>query len=167
MPLDEGTCDYFTAVMLGIPDIFGWHRGNTPRSSQKRRHLDAPWTMGVFHGGHTDPHIDGTIWSAALWSTRMALEAQGVAGDVLDRLVLQALTRIGKMGAHRPRRELLRSRRRYASALQALLAADRDAGGRHGDTIERTFAKRGIIVGLGNREMRERCRRLSRQRANG
>ena len=70
-PVEEGTCDYLAAVMLGHPDIYGWHRRQIPVTDPRRRCLSAPWTMADFRGGHdTDPHADGAIWACALWAAR-------------------------------------------------------------------------------------------------
>jgi hypothetical protein len=38
--IDEGTADMITAIMLGTPDIYGWHRAHIPESDQRRRKLD-------------------------------------------------------------------------------------------------------------------------------
>jgi len=159
VPLDEGTSDYLAAVLVRSPDIYGWHRGAVPSSHQARRRLDVPWTMSAFRGGAGhDPHIDGTVWAAALWSTRRCLMDRGVPGEAFDRLVLQALVRIGESEATTPWDEALRLRRHFARALQAILDAAKAAGGAHTDTIERTFATHGIRVGYSNSALRERCR---------
>jgi hypothetical protein len=167
VPLDEGTSDYLAAVLLGTPDIFGWHRAGYPRTSQQRRCLDGPWTMSSFWGqgfahtpwgGGADPHIDGTVWSAALWATRMALVAHGVPGELFDRLVMQALVRLGPVERNMPRLEALRNRGRFSRFLQALVDADQACGMGCGALILRTMAQRGIELGYSNEELRDRAR---------
>ena len=167
VPLDEGTSDYVAAVLLGTPDIFGWHRAGYPRTSQQRRCLDGSWTMSSFWGQGsayrrwgegTDPHIDGTVWSAALWATRMAFVEDGVPGELFDRLVVQALVRLGPAERDMPRLETLGTRRRFSRFLQALVDADHACGTGCSALILRTFAQRGILPGYSNEELRDRAR---------
>ena len=167
VPLDEGTCDYFTAVLVNTPDIFGWHRADYPRGMQERRRVDGEWTMASFWGQQSsvtawgegaDPHIDGTIWSAALWATRVALEARGIQGEVFDRLVAQALLRLQPADPEMPRVVAMQWRRSFARFLRAIVEVDRESGAGCADTILHTFRQRGIAVDGGNEELRDRCR---------
>jgi hypothetical protein len=156
-PLDEGTSDYLAAILLDTADIYGWHRAAVPPESPRRRCLAAPWTMAQFVGGHlSDPHTDGTIWSAALWAARTELERRGVAGPRFDGVVLRALDRIGRTGADLPVERARQRRRRYALALEAILEEDAASGGRLASVVEPVFASRGIEAGLGNDDLRER-----------
>lgn len=156
--LDEGTADFLAAVLLGTPDIYGWHRAHVPRGGRWRRDLDAGWTMAAFTGGRdADPHADGQVWAGALWAARVAVQARTARSDVFDRLLLDALVLLGRDEDGETVRELRRRRRRFASGLDALLAAD-DAGGTGvGDLVERAFAARGIVRGATNAELAARC----------
>jgi hypothetical protein len=159
-PLDEGTADFVCAVMLGTPDIYGWHRAHVPSTSQARRRLDAGWTMAVFRGGSdVDPHTDGTVWSSTLWGARCAVEAAGVDPGRFDGAVLRGLGRMGSVGVDEPMGEALRHRRYFSEALQAVLEAEQERGGALASVIERSFAAHGIVVGATNAELRDRCRR--------
>jgi hypothetical protein len=161
IPLDEGTADYLAAIMLGTPDIYGWHRGGTPPSAQARRRLDGAWTMAAFRGGHdTDPHLDGTVWAAALWSARDAVRASGGQAAEFDRLVTEGLVRSGATDPGMPAEAARRRRRSFGRALAAILEADAARGGRFGDVIAAAFAGRGIETGFSNADLRDRCRGL-------
>lgn len=165
-PLDEGTADYIAAILLETADIYGWHRGRTPPTAQARRRLDGPWTMAAFRGSHrTDPHLDGTVWAAALWSAREAVQASGAEAAEFDRLVAEGLVRIGTADPKMPLEEARRRRRSFGRALEAILAADAAHGGRFGELIAAAFARRGIETGFSNAELRDRCRALPRPTA--
>jgi hypothetical protein len=168
IPLDEGTADYLAAVMLGTSDIYGWHRGGTPPTAQVRRRLDGPWTMAAFRGGHdANPHLDGTVWAAALWSAREAVRALGEQAAEFDRLVAEGLMRIGAADPEMPVEAARHRRRSFGNALGAILEADAARGGRFGGVIAAAFADRGIETGFSNADLRDRCRGLSRQAAAG
>jgi len=168
IPLDEGTADYLAAVLLGTPDIYGWHRGGTPPSAQARRCLDGPWTMAAFRGGHdTDPHLDGTVWAAALWSAREAVRARGAQATEFDRLVAQGLVRTGVADPEMPAEAARRRRRSFGNALGAILDADAVRGGRFGEVIAAAFARRGIETRFSNADLRDRCRGLPRRAPAG
>ncbi|HEX4247775.1 MAG TPA: hypothetical protein VH008_07895, partial [Pseudonocardia sp.] len=68
--LDEGTADWFTAIMLDQSDIYGWHRGHLATNDPGRRALQPLRTMADFRGGQADPHTDGTVWASACWTAR-------------------------------------------------------------------------------------------------
>lgn len=158
IPLDEGTSDFIAAILLGTADIYAWQRWDVPRSSQKRRHLDAPWTMRDYVGSaRNDPHIDGTVWSASLWAARTAVSIRGTAPEHFDRLVLRALDSIGESGADLEWNEALRLRRHFSAMLEAILQADEECG-HCSSVIEAVFAERGIHPGQSNRDLRERAR---------
>ncbi len=164
VPLDEGTSDYLAGVLLGTPDIYGWHRAETPIFHQARRRLDVPWTMAAFRGSsRNDPHADGIVWAAALWSARAAVENSGARGEAFDTVLLHGLVRLGESDPEAPTGEALRRRRQFSQALQSILDAEEDRGGAFRDVIERAFAGHGILVGYSNRELRKRCREALRQ----
>jgi hypothetical protein len=136
--IEEGTCDYWAAAMLGTPHIWVWHRRHDHQVIHPRS-LGSSKTMADFaQGPKADPHANGTIWGAALWDLRDQLGAR------CDLLVLQALLLIGE----RPAADIKNARRARASfqgGLAALLAADeRLHGGRHGVTIAECFGRRGL-----------------------
>jgi len=159
IPLDEGTSDYLAATLLGTPDIYGWHRAAVPSSSPRRRRLDGPWTMAAFVGGHLhDPHADGVIWAAALWATRGELQRRGIPAERFDALLLRALDRVGRTFEELPLELARRRRRSFALLLEAILDEDPAQGGALGATVESVFAQRGIRVGAGNDELRDRAR---------
>lgn len=164
-PLDEGTSDYLAAILLDNPDIYGWHRAGVSRESPRRRSLEAPWTMAHFVGGHLgDPHTDGTIWSATLWAARGEVERRGADPGRFDAVVVRALERIGRTAEDLPVERARQLRRRFALFLQAIL--EEDAAGGHGlaAIVEPTFAARGIEVGFGNDQLRERTRHRASSR---
>ena len=159
IPIDEGTCDYIAAILMGTPDIYGWHRADVPSYSARRRRLDAPRTMAHFVGGHrSDPHADGAIWSAALWAARCELERRGVDPGRFDAVVLRSLDRIGRGEPDLPLELAHRHRRRFAAVLEAILAEDHAGGGDLGNTVEMVFAARGIEAGTANNIARRRLR---------
>ena len=151
-PIDEGTCDYWAAVMLGTPHIWAWHQSeNHPRS------LASEKSMADFdHDRSADPHLNGTIWGATLWDLKTALAARDPDGTrKTNLLLLQALIFIGKMmgDENPPTPESVREvRGSYAVGLAALLHADGKLFcGQHRAMILETFAKRGISPEADNR----------------
>lgn len=147
--LDEGTCDYWAATMLGTPHIWAWHLRHDDRVTHPRS-LCSPKTMADFDLGPTaDAHSNGTIWGAALWDLRTRLgkiEMEGVRRT--DLLILKALLLLGRM----PKDEgdttiqsIRRIRKSYAEGLSALLQADEILNARrHREAILETFFQRGI-----------------------
>ena len=144
-PIDEGTCDYWAAVMLDTPHIWAWHQThNHPRNLASKK------TMADFdHDRSADPHRNGTIWGASLWDLRTTLAVRDADGArKTDLLLLQALFYIGQMTGDEnpPTPESVRAiRSSYAVGLAALLHADEKLfGSQHRAVILDTFAKRGI-----------------------
>lgn len=159
--VEEGTCDYLAATLLGHPDIYGWHRGDRADHDPRRRRLDTPVTMAAFRGGRDiDPHTDGTVWATALWSGRQAWQQVGLESESFDAALIRGLACLGSedLGDDPAERaEGLRRRRYFSVALASLLE---QAGDDHGATaVERAFAARGISVGRSNAELREAARR--------
>jgi hypothetical protein len=109
-------------------------------------------------GEGTDAHVDGTIWSAALWATRMALQKRGAPGEVFDRLVAQALLRLGPAESDLPRLEAVQRRRSFARFLWAIVDVAQASKPECAEIILRTFAERGITLEGSNEELRDRCR---------
>ncbi len=144
--LDEGSCDYWTAVMLGTPHIWAWHRRHDehevhPRSLISRKTMDdfAPSLSA-------DPHANGTIWAAALWDLRTELQRSEHDGArKCDVLVLKSLLLIGQFAANGIR-EVRRVRADYSRALTTLLEADKALhSGRHQGLIVECFSRRKIF----------------------
>ncbi len=157
-PLDEGTSDYVAAVLLDSPDIYGWHRAGVPAELPRRRCLAAPWTMAQFIGGHhADPHIDGAIWSAALWAARTEVQRHGVDPARFDGVVVRALERVGRTAGDLPIEDARVLRRGYGLCLGAILEEDAASGAGLASIVEPAFAARGIEVGFTNDELHERC----------
>jgi hypothetical protein len=154
--VEEGTCDYFAAALIGHPDIYGWHRAHLPVTDPRRRYLAAPWTMADFRGGHdNDPHADGSIWACALWAARSGAACAGCPPGAVDELVLCGLDRL--RGQHDDRGEETRRVRQYfGTLLAAMLEAGTDPV--LADHVERVMAERGIRPGWSNARARDEAR---------
>jgi hypothetical protein len=158
--VEEGTCDYLAAVMLGHPDIYGWHRRQIPVTDPRRRCLSAPWTMADFRGGHdADPHTDGTIWACALWEARSRAAETGHPAAAVNAMLLRGLTRLGTQCIDDRSPEIRRSRRYFGTLLTAMLEDSPD--GPLVDEIERVMAARGIHPGWSNARARDVARGCS------
>ena len=148
--MDEGTSDYWAAVMLGTPHIWAWHRRHDDVSVH-RRSLTSPITMADYdHSDEADPHVNGTIWAASLWAFRLGLQAaapEGTdAGRLADRIVLQALVLIGRIHKE-DRPATCRARSRFRTGLRKLLEADHlISGGRWQQMLLDVFNARGITT---------------------
>lgn len=153
--LDEGTCDFFAAVLLGSPDIYGWHRARVPVWRQDRRCLDPRWTMACFHGGRDrDPHRDGTIWASALWSARSAVQLAGHDPVRFDAMVVRGLDRFGHADCDDRSEAVLRRRRHFSRLLAAIVGTDHELA----EPVLAAMAAHGIRLGASNAELRERAR---------
>ena len=147
--MDEGTCDYWAATMLGTPHIWAWHHRHDNEVVHPRS-LVSKKTMADFdHDKKADPHLNGTIWGAALWDLRTRLSTDNPKGArQTDLLLLKALLLIGKtMGpANPPTLQSVRmARKSFEIGLSALLQADEILfSDRHRAIIVKTFADRGI-----------------------
>jgi len=147
--MDEGTCDYWTAVMLGTPHIWASHRHHD-RKERHPRSLASRKTMHDFdHGPKADPHSNGTIWGAALWDFRSRLQAALPDGARrADLIVVQALILIGGLGVTETgvrARYVRRARKSFGVGLAALRrAADDLYSGAHTELLLQAFADRGI-----------------------
>lgn len=159
--IEEGTCDYLAAVLLGTPDIYGWHRADRLEGDPRRRRLDTPVTMAAFRGGHdVDPHADGTVWATALWSARQAWEQCGHEGSAFDAALFRALSHLGEDALSSDPQERvgeLRRRRYFSRTLEALLAQIQDTAGAR--AVEDAFAARGVVPGQSNAALRDAARR--------
>ena len=147
--MEEGTCDYWAATMLGTPHIWILHRRHDDREIHVRS-LTSRKTMEDYDTGpRADVHTNGTIWGAALWDLRTQLAATEPEGiRKTDLLVLKALLLMGKL---RPRWQetsvasVRLARRNFDVGLTSLLLADEQFNRcQHRETILGIFGKRGI-----------------------
>jgi hypothetical protein len=153
--VEEGTCDYLAAVMVGHPDIYGWHRSQIPVTDPRRRCLSAPWTMADFRGGNdADPHTDGAVWASALWEARSWASGAGHPPEAVDRMLLRGLARLGStdVPSHGGRRQ----RKYFGTLLAAMLDTGTDTS--LVDGVDRAMASRGIRPGWSNTRAREVAR---------
>jgi hypothetical protein len=151
--IDEGTCDYWAATMLGVPHIWAWHLRHDNEVIHPRS-LTSSKTMSNYDASpKADAHTNGTIWAAALWDLRTRLSrSQPDGARRTDLMVLQALLLLARLvdrsdidddePTHRATRLLRRS---YAAGLAALLRADQVLNsGRCREIILSSFNSRGI-----------------------
>ncbi|MFD0502203.1 hypothetical protein ACFQ0G_03030 [Streptomyces chiangmaiensis] len=154
--LDEGTADVFTAVLLGTPDIYGWHRHTVEEFDQRRRKLDGHWTMAYFRGGRDgDPHADGTLWASACWTARARVAERGADPVRFDALLVRGLELLGHATPLARTREALHGRRDFSRLLAAMTHAD----ARLAPTVLAAMAEHGIRPGASNAELTEAARR--------
>jgi hypothetical protein len=147
--MDEGTCDYWAATMLGTPHIWILHRRHDDHEVHVRS-LTSRKTMEDYDTGpRADVHTNGTIWGAALWDLRThiaATEPDGV--HKTDLLVLKALVLMGKVtprGQETPVARVRLARKNFDVGLTSLLLADEQLNGyQNREIILGIFAKRGI-----------------------
>lgn len=148
-PIDEGTCDYWAAAMLGTPHIWAWHRRHDEQEVHPRS-LSSSKTMADYdYRPEADEHLNGTIWGAALWDLRTRLAGADPDGArKADLLVLRALLLLGRVTGPQnggERKWLLRLRTDYRAALAALLQTDDLLNsGRNKSTILACFQRRAI-----------------------
>jgi len=142
--MDEGTCDYWAATMLGTPHVWAWHHRHDAEVVHPRS-LTSSKTMADFdYDKKADPHLNGTIWGAGLWDLRTHAGARAT-----DLLLVKALLLIGQlMGNENPpsANSIREARLSFATGLNALLEADESLfSSRHREVILKTFASRGIF----------------------
>lgn len=147
--MDEGTCDYWAATMLGTPHVWILHRRHDDEEIHFRSLASSKTMANYDHAPQADVHLNGTIWGAALWDFRTRLHATELDGvRQSDLLVLKALLLVGKLF---PRWEkttvenVRLARKSFQVGLTALLTADELLNkGQHRKTLLETFVKRGI-----------------------
>jgi hypothetical protein len=153
--LDEGTADVITAMLLGNPDIYGWHRHTIPQTEQRRRKLDPRWTMAHFQGGpHSDPHADGTVWASACWSARRRVIDTGAHPTRFDTLLLRGLELSGRDNSAGLIDDALRERRHFSRLMAAMAQAD-PALAPH---VLAAMAEHGIHPGVSNHDLSRAAR---------
>jgi poly-gamma-glutamate capsule biosynthesis protein CapA/YwtB (metallophosphatase superfamily) len=149
--MDEGTCDYWTAVMLGTPHIWACHRRHDAEEVHPRSLVSQKRMADYVTGPGSDPHANGTIWGAALWDLRRRMAATHVDGaHRADLMVLQALVLIGGLGVASDEsraREIRSARASFGIGFAALLrAGDILFDGEHRALLGELFAARGIVA---------------------
>jgi hypothetical protein len=147
--MEEGTCDYWAAAMLGAPHIWILHRRHDQHEIHARSLASARTMADYDHASKADVHANGTIWGAALWDLRTQLSATiQDGGRKTDLLVLKALLILGELVPRWQRttvRNVRLTRKNFDVGLRALLLADELLhGGAHRDTLLEIFSKRGI-----------------------
>lgn len=148
--MDEGTCDYWAATMLGTPHIWILHRRHDDHEIHVRSLTSRKTMADYVSGPRADVHTNGTIWGAALWDLRTQLSAMEPDGvRKTDLLVLKALLLIGKLY---PRWEettvgsVRLARKDFQVGLTALLLADQLLyGGTYRQVLLEIFSKREIF----------------------
>ena len=169
--MDEGTCDYWTAVMLDTPHIWASHRHHGKKLRHPRS-LTSRKTMRDFdHKPKADPHLNGTIWGAALWDFRSGLrDSVSDGARRADLIVVQALILIGGLGeteSSSRARDVRRARKSFGVGLAALRrAADDLYSGVHTNLLLKVFADRGIHPEAVDWAMAARPRLLARVSAD-
>jgi hypothetical protein len=147
--IDEGTCDYLAATMLGTPHIWAWHLRHDDEVTHPRS-LSSSKTMANYETSpKADAHADGTIWAAALWDLRTQLsltQADGVRRT--DLLVVQALLLLGQLvndSSGITISGIRRLRKRFEIGAAAILQANELLhSGQHRELIHASFSRRGI-----------------------
>jgi hypothetical protein len=147
--IDEGTCDYFAATMLGTPHIWAWHLRHDAEVVHPRS-LRSSKTMEDYDSTpKADAHANGTIWAAALWDLRTQLgrsEADGVRRT--DLMIVQALLLLGQLvdeSGGTTVSGIRRLRNRFEIGAAAILQADELLhSGQHRELIRASFSRRGI-----------------------
>jgi hypothetical protein len=153
--LDEGTADVITAILLGTPDIYGWHRHAVPETEQRRRRLDSRWTMAHFQGGaQSDPHTDGTVWASACWSARGRVIETGADPTRFDTLLLLGMELAGRDHPAGLSSDALRERRHFSRLMAAMARAD-PALAPH---VLAAMAEHGIHIGVSNNDLSRAAR---------
>jgi poly-gamma-glutamate capsule biosynthesis protein CapA/YwtB (metallophosphatase superfamily) len=151
--MDEGTSDYWTAVMLGTPHIWACHRRHDAEETHLRSVSSRKTMAHYVTGPGSDPHANGTIWGAALWELRCRMAAMHPDGaHRTDLMVLQALVLIGGLGVAQDgskshARTIRPARKSFGIGLAALLrAGDVLFAGEHGALLHEVFTARGIVA---------------------
>ena len=147
--MDEGTCDYWAATMLGTPHIWAWHLRHDDQEVHPRSLTSCKTMANYDPSPGADAHTNGTIWATALWDLRMRLSATEPGGvRQADLLVLKALLLLGQLvelGREANVTSIRRARQTYAVGLTALIQADEVLyEGRNREPILASFARRGV-----------------------
>jgi hypothetical protein len=152
--LDEGTADVISAILLGTPDIYAWHRGSIPEWDQRRRKLHPRWTMAHFWGGRDqDPHADGTVWASACWSAREQVIVTGADPARFDAALLHGMEMAGD-DTRCLTEYTLRERLDFSRLLTAIMRADPQLA----PTVLTAMAEHGVRPGASNAALKDAAR---------
>jgi hypothetical protein len=147
--IDEGTCDYWAATMLGTPHIWILHRRHDDHEVHGRSLTSGKIMEDYDIGPRADVHANGTIWGAALWDLRTQMAAREPEGiRKTDLLVLKALVLMGKLVPRWQETSVASvrlARKNFDVGLTSLLLADEQLNqSQNQKTILEIFGKRGI-----------------------
>ena len=141
--MGEGFGDYFAGSFFAqkkiangarklVPAVMTWDGITEPDEDETKppcvRRLDSPLTFESFnHSDTADEHVNGEIWSAALWDIW-----RRVGRAVADGIVIESHFQLDGFTT-------------FARGARASLDADRNLfGGRHIRTLKQVFRRRGI-----------------------
>lgn len=147
--IDEGTCDYLAATMLGTPHIWAWHLRHDDEFIHPRSLISSKTMADYDASPRADSHANGTIWAAALWDLRIELgRAEADGARRTDLMVVQALLLIGQIldtSVEGNVNGIRRLRENFQMGMAAMLLADELLhSGRYKELIRFTFCRRGI-----------------------
>jgi Fungalysin metallopeptidase (M36) len=144
--MDEGLCDYWTAVMVDSPDIYDWHRADEKLTDESNRDLSGSRTMANFVQDG-DPHENGNIWSSTLWDLRQVMGEH----HKTDLLVMKAMMMFGQLGPENTEKKRsvrnlkIEQKDEFKDGLAMLLKADELLyKGENRSLILNTFTNRGM-----------------------
>lgn len=121
--LDEGTSDYWAAVLLATPDIYDWQQAARGLDHPENRDLRGQRTTDTFERDR-DPHLSGNVWSSALWDVRRALGPRTADLVVMKTLVLFGRVQPGEVDpAEKPWRQVTELKDELRDGLSMLLTA--------------------------------------------
>ena len=142
--LDEGICDYWVATLLDSPGIWAWHR-RQDGEFRHRRSLTSTKTIATFDPSpDADPHANGTIWAAALWDLRSAMDRPQLTDLLLVKMLVLWRTLISGRDEAVSETQL-RGQDSFEIGLALLLLADDTLfGSIHRALILDVFAQRGV-----------------------
>ncbi len=147
--MDEGTCDYWAATMLGTPHIWILHRRHDDQEIHVRSLISGKTMADYDTGARADVHSNGTIWGAALWDLRSQMSATEPDGiRKTDLLVLKALLLMGNLTLRWQETSVTNvrlARKNFDVGLASLLLADEQLNrSQNQKIILEIFGKRGI-----------------------
>jgi hypothetical protein len=147
--MDEGTCDYWAATVLGTPHIWILHRRHDNHQVHVRSLTSGKTIKDYDTGPRADVHANGTIWGAALWDLRghfAATQPDGIRKT--DLLVLKALLLMGKLTLRWQETSVTSvrlARKNFDVGLTSLLLADEQLNRSQNEkTLLEIFGRRGI-----------------------
>jgi hypothetical protein len=149
--MDEGTADYWAAVVLETPDIYNWQHAAEGRNDRDNRDLRGRRTTDDFDRDG-DPHRNGNIWSSALWDVRTALGVRET--DLLVMKMLVLFSKVGPEGSSANAiAQKIEQKDELRDGLAQLLKADEALyRGRNRAQLLKIFDRRGIDLTMPDRK---------------